>query len=544
MYKALYRKYRPNTFDDIYGQSIIVQILKNAIINNKTTHAYLFSGPRGTGKTSIAKIFAKTLNCENLNEYKPCDKCVSCTQINNKQDTDIVEIDAASNNGVDEIREIKNKVNLVPSSSKYKIYIIDEVHMLTIGAFNALLKTLEEPPKHVIFILATTEPHKIPATILSRCQRFDFKKISEEKIIECLEKIIKNEEIDIEKEAISEIARVCDGGLRDAINILDQSLSYCVDKIKLDDIHQINGTVTQKELETLILNLLNKNIEEIFKKIDEYEKKGKDLTKLTEEIILYLKNLLLLNEVPNYVKNLNNKEIYENFKGKIILSEIFNYIIELNETIQNMRFSNNPNLVLQLTLLKIIGLKEQKKETKSSLLSDVEKPKPVVEDNKKPEETKKDLVTELEEIKKIRINNTLAEFDKKSLLEIRKKSEEIRKLVVDNKYREKALLILDGELKAASPNNLIFVFASKKKSDLFNEDLLDIEKTIKKGLNKSYKVISVNTDEWNIIKNEFNSKKKEYKLLEETFDLKKIIESFKKNNDYLKEIFGDIIEYS
>ena len=183
MYQALYRKYRPNNFFDVTGQEIIIKTLQNAVENNKISHAYLFTGPRGTGKTSIAKILAKTINCEHLNDLTPCDKCVNCTQINLKTSTDIIEIDAASNNGVDEIREIRNKVNLVPATGKYKVYIIDEVHMLTTGAFNALLKTLEEPPSHAIFILATTEPHKIPATIMSRCQRFDYKRFPNEKIL-------------------------------------------------------------------------------------------------------------------------------------------------------------------------------------------------------------------------------------------------------------------------------------------------------------------------------------------------------------------------
>ena len=178
MYQALYRKYRPKTFEDVVGQQVIIKTLTNSILNNKITHAYLFTGPRGTGKTSIAKIFAQIVNCESPEKITPCNKCVSCTQNINKQNTDIIEIDAASNNGVDEIRDLRDKVSLVPSYGKYKVYIIDEVHMLTTAAFNALLKTLEEPPKHIIFILATTEPHKIPATILSRCQRFDFKKIS------------------------------------------------------------------------------------------------------------------------------------------------------------------------------------------------------------------------------------------------------------------------------------------------------------------------------------------------------------------------------
>ena len=223
MYQALYRKYRPKNLDEVGGQDTIVKIIKNSILNNKINHAYLFAGPRGTGKTSVAKIFAKMVNCENLEKGNPCGKCTSCTVPNN---SDIIEIDAASNNGVDEIRELRNKVNLVPSYGKYKVYIIDEVHMLTTGAFNALLKTLEEPPAHIIFVLATTDPHKIPETILSRCQRLDFKKISENNIVKRLSEIANIENIDIEEPALYEIARLSDGGMRDSIGMLDQAVAY------------------------------------------------------------------------------------------------------------------------------------------------------------------------------------------------------------------------------------------------------------------------------------------------------------------------------
>ena len=220
MYQALYRKYRPQTLDDVCGQDTIVKIITNSILNNQINHAYLFAGPRGTGKTSIAKIFGRIVNCQNPNGCIPCGKCPSCLEKNN---SDIIEIDAASNNGVDEIRELRNKVNLVPAFGKYKVYIIDEVHMLTTGAFNALLKTLEEPPAHVIFILATTDPHKIPETIISRCQRLDFKRISDDAIVENLTKIAQKENIDVEKDALYEIARLSAGGMRDSVGMLDQA---------------------------------------------------------------------------------------------------------------------------------------------------------------------------------------------------------------------------------------------------------------------------------------------------------------------------------
>ena len=259
MYQALYRKYRPNNFNEIAGQQVIVKTLKNAILNDRLSHAYLFTGPRGTGKTSIAKIVAKTINCERLNDFVPCDNCKSCLEFISKNNVDIIEIDAASNNGVDEIREIRNKIDLVPSFSKYKVYIIDEVHMLTQGAFNALLKTLEEPPKHIIFILATTEPHKIPNTILSRCQRFDFKRITNADIVERLSFIAKEEKINVSSDVLLEIARLSDGGLRDSISLFDQVISYAGNNFSVEDVHEVNGTICNDVLKSFVEDILNLN---------------------------------------------------------------------------------------------------------------------------------------------------------------------------------------------------------------------------------------------------------------------------------------------
>ena len=254
-YLALYRKYRPVDFNSVYGQEHVVTILKNAIMSGKISHAYLFCGPRGTGKTTVAKIIARLVNCENLIDGNPCGKCYNC--INYMNSSDIVEIDAASNNGVDEIRELKDKINLVPSNAKYKIYIIDEVHMLTTQAFNALLKTLEEPPSHVIFVLATTEPHKIPLTISSRCQKFRFSKIEDSKIVNRLSEICKLEKIIIDEDALFEIARLSDGGMRDAINFLDQLIAYSSDNISIEDVYNVNGSVSYADLYDLLLSLIH-----------------------------------------------------------------------------------------------------------------------------------------------------------------------------------------------------------------------------------------------------------------------------------------------
>ena len=238
-YQALYRVWRPQAFSDVSGQEMITQTLRNAIRQQKSSHAYLFTGPRGTGKTSVAKIFAKAINCPNSSDGEPCNDCAICEQITNGSLGDVIEIDAASNNGVEEIRDIRDKANYAPTQADYKVYIIDEVHMLSMGAFNALLKTLEEPPRNVVFVLATTEPHKIPLTIISRTQRFDFRRISQEAIMDRMEYILDEMGVDHEEDALLLIAKAAEGGMRDALSILDQALSFSEGRIKIDDIQPI-----------------------------------------------------------------------------------------------------------------------------------------------------------------------------------------------------------------------------------------------------------------------------------------------------------------
>ena len=566
MYQALYRKYRPKTLDDIYGQDIIVKIIKNSILNNQINHAYLFAGPRGTGKTSIAKIFAKIINCEHPVDCKPCGKCVSCTQENN---SDIIEIDAASNNGVDEIRELRNK-------------------MLTQGAFNALLKTLEEPPAHVIFILATTDPHKVIETILSRCQRLDFKKISTEAIVENLSVIAKKENIDIEKDALTEIAKLADGGMRDSVGMLDQARAYTEGKITINDIHDINGTLTDNDLRKLLENIIDNKLDEILEKIEKYNDQGKNFVKLLEEFIDFVRNILLYKEAPKYFKERKqNIENYEQISPKITIKELFSIIETLNKYSFEMKNNNNSKLLFELAFIKIISDKNnkivEKNEQKSENLSkvpeknlqikekNIEKvenlPKKVenlqktqtkseqlpttslnesVKDEKKIQNAKKindKLHSNIEQIKQIRIDNTLAKFNKKELKNIIPTLELLNDLLINPDYSHAASILLDGTLKAASAENLIFVYKTKRLSDLFNENLPILEETIAKILNKKYNLIATNLDEWEIIKNDFNNKLRSFIYKEEQFNLEDIFKE-DKSEDNIQSMFEDIIEYN
>ena len=290
MHKALYRVYRPKTFGDVVGQEHIVKTLKNQIKNNNIGHAYLFSGTRGTGKTSTAKIFARAVNCLNPINEEPCNECEICIDTLNDNIMDIVEIDAASNNSVDDIRELRESVKYTPSKAKYKVYIIDEVHMLSQGAFNALLKTLEEPPSYVIFILATTEPHKIPATILSRCQRFDFKRVSSKDIASRMSYICKKENIEAEEKALSLIARNSQGALRDALSILDQCMSFGNEKIEYNDVIELLGTVNIDELFELSQSIIDENTKKSLEILNEFIIWGKDIRNLINDLIDHFRN--------------------------------------------------------------------------------------------------------------------------------------------------------------------------------------------------------------------------------------------------------------
>lgn len=354
-YQALYRKYRPSNFDEVVGQQPIIQTLKNAIVQNRIAHAYLFCGPRGTGKTSIAKIFAKMLNCEDESN-KPCGKCINCKMVQNGSHPDIIEIDAASNNGVDEVRNLIDKVKYAPMQGKYKVYIIDEVHMMTTGAFNALLKTIEEPPAHVVFILATTEPNKVIPTIISRCQRFDFNKVSQKDIEKRLSIVCKEEKIEIDPEAISLIAQLADGGMRDSLSILDQCIAYCSSNITVDNVREIYGVLTTSDIGKLFEHLYAHEVDALIQQIQECSDKGMDLKRLTSDFITLLKESIILDYSSNsqLVSN-THKEVIEKYFLKSPSPFRFNVLNELMDVFNKYNYASNVLDYLETALLKSIS---------------------------------------------------------------------------------------------------------------------------------------------------------------------------------------------
>ena len=365
MYQALYRKYRPQTFDEVVGQKHIIQTLKNAIVQDRIAHAYLFCGPRGTGKTSIAKIFAKMLNCEDK-EHAPCGECLNCQMVQNGSHPDIIEIDAASNNGVDEVRNLIDRVKYAPMQGTYKVYIIDEVHMMTTGAFNALLKTIEEPPAHVVFILATTEPNKVIPTIISRCQRFDFNKVSLQDLIVRLQIVCRSEKIDIDEEAIRLIAQLSDGGMRDALSILDQCTAFCTSNISVDDVRQIYGVMTTDELGTLFYDLYKGNTEAMIETLNDAEASGMDLKRLTQDMISLLKDSLILDRAPQTALVLSpHKEVIQE---KLMISPSpfrLRLLNELMDTYTKFNYASSVLDYLETAFLKCVVNSDGSVEVKS-----------------------------------------------------------------------------------------------------------------------------------------------------------------------------------
>lgn len=527
-YTALYRKYRPSNFASVVGQEVVVDILKNSILNNKVSHAYLFTGPRGTGKTSIAKILAHAVNCLNFNG-DICGECEVCKNLE-INDSDIIEIDAASNNGVDEIRTLRDNVKLLPSFCKYKIYIIDEVHMLSTGAFNALLKTLEEPPSHVIFILATTEPNKIPLTILSRCQRFDFNKISNEKLVSRLLYIATQEGKIVDKSILEYIAEISDGGLRDAINLLDQVISLPQESVTLEEIDRLSGRISQNTLFELLNAISTGNYVSILNISDLIYGDGKNYKDIADGMLSIVRDLSINFEVDSYF----NKD----YSSKLATINIpFDKLISitslLNELIKELKNSNDPKMLFDIYMVNICNslsskgnLSVKKEDINNSQtvelknkevnnISNIKENKEKLDINKDSDEdtineetvnTSNDIING--DLKNIRINNVLAEADKKILNNIVKLYDKIGDYVSNKVYNTLSILLLDGHVVVASTKYLLFAFESEEDVTLFDNNYKQIELFIKEVFEETYKVAAVTKKEWQRIKEDFIKNKK------------------------------------
>lgn len=382
-YKALYRKHRPDSFDGIVGQDMVIRTLKNQIKNGQIAHAYLFCGPRGTGKTSTAKVFSKAINCENIKEDGPCGVCDVCESMASGSNMDIIEIDAASNNSVDDVRDLREKVKFPPTKGSYKVYIIDEVHMLSQGAFNALLKTLEEPPKHVVFILATTEPHKLPATILSRCQRFDFKRIGQGTIVEWIRSIAQKEGLDIEESALYSIARQAEGGARDALSLLDQSMGLYGKKISNEGILSILGTASQDFLFTTVDDLIAGRVQGLLEAINKLVDNGKDLSVFVKDLNGHLRDMLVakLCDKPSDLIDRESSELDRLINQAQVASEtrLVRAVEILSELLAVIKKSSQPRILLELALIKIC--RPSQEDSYDALIDRIELLEKQVKDN-------------------------------------------------------------------------------------------------------------------------------------------------------------------
>lgn len=510
-YLALYRKYRPVDFNSVYGQEHVVTILKNAIMSGKISHAYLFCGPRGTGKTTVAKIIARLVNCENLIDGNPCGKCYNC--INYMNSSDIVEIDAASNNGVDEIRELKDKINLVPSNAKYKIYIIDEVHMLTTQAFNALLKTLEEPPSHVIFVLATTEPHKIPLTISSRCQKFRFSKIEDSKIVNRLSEICKLEKIIIDEDALFEIARLSDGGMRDAINFLDQLIAYSSDNISIEDVYNVNGSVSYADLYDLLNSIIINDKIKIIEFVDNFDESGKDINKFIEEMLIFLKDVILYKNA-NISSNISIKNEYINLiANNYNDSDLYDLIENLNLIQNSVKFSSHSAIIFLTSILKYSDLKFKNNDSSFAdsinlnIKSDNKNISREIINNKNINIQKNNDYKEKsigngisENEINLRINNALALASKSILENFKSKWEIIDNYIDDSEFSVVSGLLKDSKIVVGSDKFIILSSNFQSVVDRINNNLKEVERLLEKIFCSKIFVVAVTNNKWKDIK--------------------------------------------
>lgn len=533
-YQALYRVWRPQTFKDVSGQGMITQTLQNAIKNGTPSHAYLFTGPRGTGKTSVAKIFAKAINCPNSTDGEPCNECTICEQITDGSLGDVMEIDAASNNGVEEIRDIREKANYAPTQANYKVYIIDEVHMLSMGAFNALLKTLEEPPKNVVFLLATTEPHKIPLTIISRTQRFDFRRISQEAIMERMEYILDQNGVSYDEDALLLIAKAAEGGMRDGLSILDQALSFHEDKILTEDIQKITGSVTQDMLENYLASLAQRDTKSGLDLLQELLAEGKDAGRFVEDMILFSRDILLYQNTTEKNRSIFKiakfSDAFDELSKELTEDFLYEVIRIFNETQQELRLSNHAEVYLEVATIR---LSQRRIETTENATPQLETraTQPVDESADELRQLQKELASMKATLNDLRENGITAsqasakkatpksptgnfKADRNSVYRVLREAthedlKTIKSVWVDVldilDVSEKALLN-NSEPVAASPNSLVCKFdydilCEKAQND---QELQDkVNDYLERVINKRVQLVCITSKEWPEVRQEY-----------------------------------------
>ena len=602
-YKTLYRVYRPQRFEDVAGQEHIITTLRHAVEENKIAHAYLFCGPRGTGKTTIAKLLAKAINC--TGDIKPCDECENCKEITLGSHPDVIEIDAASNNGVDEVRSLIEKVKYAPTQGKYKVYIIDEVHMMSTGAFNALLKTLEEPPAHVVFILATTEPHKILPTIISRCQRFDFTKLSMLDIVNRMKKVITEEHYQCDDEALEMIAKLADGGMRDALSILEQCLAFNDQHLTIQDVNQIYGIVSLENKIDFIKILLSKDMKKSLSMLEEMKMNGIDIKRLTLDLVDILKDIVIYrNTQDESILFVLSKFYLDMIVPYITCEEALTFIDILMEASEKYSKVINPSIYFELAILKICNqIKDEKViHVETVAVPKVESPiqeipkvaeiqasepieEPVEEilaeeiiDDSIQEEVIPEPILEQEEIEQeeiptfefeqkeevqsqvdenIQIDpddimNILVQAKREILENIQERWPIIKRYLANLNTAKSAGMLCDGAAVAACPGGLIISFEFQPAVNAVNyyKNYKQLSSFLTEILGQEYRFIAGQQDDWLKIRSHFIELKKKGQLPQPHELTLKHIDShdldyvdLNEAQEFALKLFGDIVEF-